>query len=75
MGADISKNDTNISKTKQKKPKKKNKRVKREDDTSNYGTYYGNGLYGPNKETKKNDWKNETPLWCILLAFLCITIQ
>ena len=74
MGAEISKNDTNISKTKQKKPKK-NKRVKKKDDTSNYGTYYGNGLYGPNKETKRNDWKNETPLWCILLAFLCITIR
>lgn len=74
MGAEISKNDTNIYKTKQKKPKK-NKKVKKEYDTSNYGTYYGNGLYGPNKETKKNDWKNETPLWCILLAFLCITIQ
>ena len=71
MGAQVSKNETSISKTKQKKPKKK---VKREDDTSNYGTYYGNGLYGPNKETKKNDWSKETPLFCILLALLCITI-
>ena len=61
--------------TKEKKSFKKKSTKTKKNDTSNYGTYYGDGMWGPNKEPKQNDWENETPLWCILLAFLCITIQ
>ena len=42
-------------------------------DGTYYGDYYGNGLYGADKNKyKENQNINGTPLWIMLIAFCCM---
>ncbi len=44
-------------------------------DGTMYGTYYGNGLWGPDQNKyKENIHSNGTPLWMAILTFLCVNL-
>tara|TARA_B100000927_G_C16472354_1_gene472067 strand:- start:3952 stop:4131 length:180 start_codon:yes stop_codon:yes gene_type:complete len=44
-------------------------------DGTCYGEYYGNGLWGPDKNKYKENLNiNGNPLWFTILTFLCVNI-